>query len=307
MNLKPIIALLFLMIGEFPASGATRDVRLMNELSSLEKSHGGRLGVVALDLGSHRRLSHRSDERFAMCSTFKLLLAAAIAARVDAGELTWEKQIPYSSVDLLSYAPITGKPENVKAGSLSASELCTAAVQLSDNTAANLLLKSIGGPDSFTRYLRSLGDSITRLDRNEPDLNTNLENDIRDTTTPAAMVVTMEKLLLGDALTAASREKLTNWLIGNKTGDKRIRAGFGKGWKIGDKTGTGENGAANDVAIVWPADQASEPAILIAVFYTGSSATPEQRDEVIAKAATIVRDSLNPPSLRSRDTLVPSF
>lgn len=256
------------------------------ELAALEAKHGGRLGVFALDTASGKEIAHRAKERFALCSTFKLLLAAAVLERVDAGKESLEREISYGEDDLLSWAPIT--KEHVANGSMSVGGLCAAAVQYSDNTAANLLLPIVGGPEGFTRWLRSLGDDVTRLDRTEPDLNTNLPDDPRDTTTPAAMVATMNKLLVRDALAAESREKLNEWLIGNTTGDRRIRAGLPSSMTVGDKTGTGERGAANDVAIVWPHEGAAP--WLIAVYYVVPDAEPETRDAVIAEAARIVSD-----------------
>ncbi len=262
-------------------------------MAALEARHGGRLGVAAMELGSRSRLVHREGERFAMCSTFKFLLAAAVAARVDAGEEQWERRISYGKKDLIPWTPVTGKEVNLKAGSMSVSDLCAAAMTWSDNTAANLLLATIGGPDGLTRHLRSLGDGTTRLDRIEPELNSNLPRDERDTTTPDAMIATMEKLLFGNHLSKASKQKLTGWLVTNHTGDKRIRAGMNPAWRIGDKTGTGENGAANDIAVVWP--EAGKP-LLIVVFYESTKATAEERDAVIAAAGRLVREALVPGS-----------
>ncbi len=226
-----------------------------------------------------------------MCSTFKWLLAAAVAARVDAGKLEWAQKLPYSAADLLEYAPITSKPENVKSGSMTVADLCAASVSLSDNTAANVLLKTIGGPEALTRYLRSAGDMVTRLDRNEPDLNTNLPNDPRDTSTPVAMLATMEKLLAGDTLSTDSRDRLITWLVECSTGDKRLRAGIGPGWKVGDKTGTGPNGATNDVAIAWK--EGEKQPLLIVTFFTGSTATPEEKDAVVASVGRIVSETFS--------------
>ncbi len=167
-------------------------------------------------------------------------------------------------------------------------ELCVATMTLSDNTAGNLLLASFGGPAGLTAYARSLGDQTTRLDRIETALNEGLPGDPRDTTSPVAMLGTMHRLLLGDALSAASRERLAGWLVANKTGDKRLRAGM-PGWKVGDKTGTGGNGSANDIAIVWPTGRAP---LLVTVYYTGSTILDEARNEVIAEAGRIVAASL---------------
>ena len=254
--------------------------------AELERRSGGRLGVAAFDSASGRRIGHRSEERFPMCSTFKFLAAAFVLARVDRGEERLDRRIVYSTQDLVTYSPVT--KDHVGPAGLSVAELCDATMTLSDNTAGNLLLASFGGPAGLTAYARSLGDQTTRLDRIETALNEGLPGDPRDTTSPVAMLGTMHRLLLGDALSAASRERLTGWLVANKTGDKRLRAGM-PGWKVGDKTGTGGNGSANDIAIVWPTGRAP---LLVTVYYTGSTTSDEARNEVIAEAGRIVAASL---------------
>jgi beta-lactamase class A len=266
-----------------------REKAFAEGMAKLEARHGGRLGVAALDVGERTSVSHRGGERFAMCSTFKFLLAAAVAARVDSGDEQWDRKISYGKKDLIPWTPVTGKEENLKAGSMTVGDLCEASMTWSDNAAANLLLATVGGPEGLTRYLRSIGDATTRLDRIEPDLNANVRGDERDTSTPGAMIATMEKLLFGTPLTEASKDKIIGWLVANHTGDKRIRAAMDPAWRTGDKTGTGENGAANDIGVVWPAGR--KP-FLVVVFYNAAEATPEQRDTVIADAATLVRTAL---------------
>ena len=256
------------------------------KFAELERRSGGRLGLAAFDTASGRRIGHRSEERFPMCSTFKFLAAAFALARVDRGEERLDRRIVYSTQDLVTYSPIT--KDHVGPAGLSVAELCDATMTLSDNTAGNLLLASFGGPAGLTAYARSLGDQTTRLDRIETALNEGLPDDPRDTTSPIAMLGTMQRLLLGDALSAASRDHLTGWLIANKTGDKRLRAGM-PGWKVGDKTGTGGNGSANDIAIVWPTGRAP---LLVTVYYTGSTISDEARNDVIAEAGRIVAASL---------------
>jgi beta-lactamase class A len=273
------------------ASMGVAHADVASDFAALEAKHGGRLGVAALDTGDGKRIAHRADERFAMCSTFKLLLAAAVLARVDAGKESLDRRMPYSEADLLSYAPITRK--HVAKGAMTVGDLCAAAIQYSDNTAANLLFPIVGGPRGLTRWLRALDDETTRLDRIEPDLNANLPNDPRDTTTPAAMAATMRKLLAGDALSAASRDRLARWLIGTMTGDARLRAGFNPARTIGDKTGTGERGAANDVAVVWTKKGAAP--WFVTVFYSAPNATPAERDATIAEAGRIVARTFTNP------------
>jgi beta-lactamase class A len=241
-----------------------------SEISKIEARVGGRIGVTALDTGSARRLSHRGGERFAMCSTFKLVLAAQALERVDRGELALGQRVAYGPSDLLSYAPVT--KAHVGEGGMSLEGLCAAAVEVSDNTAANLLLKLIGGPAGYTAWLRRLGDPTTRLDRNEPTLNTNLPGDPRDTSTPDAMVSTLRKVLLGGVLTPASAARLIGWMKACATGRDRLRAGLPAGWTAGDKTGTGDNGAVNDLAVAWPPGR--KP-ILIVVYMSGSGQSTE--------------------------------
>jgi len=230
-------------------------------LAAIEAKVGGRVGVFALDTGNGQQLSHRPDERFAMCSTFKWVLAAAILARVERGLLSLEDRPSYGSADLLDNAPLTTR--HVAEGFMTLGALAQAAVTVSDNTAANLLLAKLGGPAGFTEFVRSLGDSVTRLDRKEPALNSNDAGDPRDTTTPRAMVGLMRKILCGDALSRAGRDRLLGWLRACETGKDRLRAGLPRDWIVGDKTGTGQRGAVNDVAI---ALSSGRTAILVASY-----------------------------------------
>lgn len=252
-------------------------------IAELEHQNGGRLGVAALNLEDGQRLEYRANERFALASTFKLLLIAAVLHQVDLGKEKLDRPIQFGVKDIESYAPITS--QHVKEGQMTVAELCKAALQYSDNTAANLLLKTIDGPTGLTRYIRTLGDHVTRLDRNEPTLNANLKNDIRDTTTPLSMLKLMQTLLVGDGLSLSSKTQLNDWLLGNTTGNAKLRAGLNPMWKVGDKTGSGANGASNDVAIVWPKDL--QP-FLVTVYYTDSTIASEQQSKVIAQVGTIV-------------------
>jgi beta-lactamase class A len=259
-------------------------------LIAIETELGGRIGVAALDTGSGAWLRHRADERFAMCSTFKWMLAAAVLDKTRPDEAALDRPLHYDRKDLLEYAPVTAA--HISEGALSVRALCEAAVELSDNTAANLLLTLIGGPPALTRYLRRTGDHTTRLDRTEPSLNTNIPNDLRDTTTPAAMVATMQRILLGEALPRRSRELLIDWLKKCQTGTHRLRAGLPKDWTVGDKTGTGSHESANDVAIAWPAQRAP---LLIAAYMSGSGAPAEALDAAHAKIGGAVARAFGAP------------
>lgn len=252
-------------------------------IEAIERSLGGRLGVAALETGSGRRLEHRAGERFPLCSTFKLLAAAAVLHRVDEKQEQLTRVIPYTKADLLEYAPVT--TQHVNEGGMTLGALCAAAIEYSDNTAANLLLQTIGGPEGLTRYARSLGDEQTRLDRIEPHLNSAVPGDERDTTTPAAILADLRTLLMGEALSPPARQLLETWLAENKTGDDLIRAGLPKDWKVGDKTGRGGNGATNDAAVIRPPDKAP---VFLAIYLVGSTASPKARQSAIAEVARVV-------------------
>ena len=259
---------------------------IQSQLASIEQNVRGRLGVAILDLESGLHAGHRSDERFPMCSTFKLMLAACVLARADRRDEALTRRIAYGPDRLEQYAPITSR--HVGAQGMSIADLCDAAVTMSDNTAANLLLDTIGGPAGFTAFMRQLDDTVTRLDRNEPTLNTAIPGDVRDTTTPKAMLESMRKVLLGDALSRNSRALLLAWAVGNRTGDARLRAGVPRDWRVADKTGTGERGSTNDIGVLWPQHRAP---ILVTVYLTETNAPERSREAAIAEVArTITRN-----------------
>ncbi len=231
-------------------------------IGEIEARASGRLGVAVIDSGDSRQFAHRADERFPMCSTSKALAAAAVLKRVDAGRESLDRKIAYGPADLLEYAPVTRA--HVGDGAMSLGELCAAAIAWSDNTAGNLVLESIGGPPAVTALARSLGDETTRLDRNEPALNSAIPGDPRDTATPMAMAADLNRLFVGDALSEASRRQLEAWMVADKVGDKRLRAGLPTSWGIGDKTGSGDHGTANAIAILRPPGRAP---LFVAVYY----------------------------------------
>ncbi|MFZ0602565.1 MAG: class A beta-lactamase [Roseiarcus sp.] len=255
-------------------------------LASIEAREGGRLGVFVRDTGTGTTLERRADERFPMCSTFKLLASAAVLKRVDQGAERLDRTIAYGPSDLLEYAPIA--KTHVAQGGMTLAEACAAAIDWSDNTAANLILQAIGGPAGFTQFARSLGDNVTRLDRNEPSLNTAIPGDERDTTSPRAMAEDMRRVLIGDTLSEASRRQLTAWLIDDKVGDKRLRAGLPPSWRIGDKTGSGDRGTTNTIAIIWPPERVP---IIAAVYYTGSSAPMDARNAVHKEIGGLIAET----------------
>jgi beta-lactamase class A len=267
--------------GEGPSADAV-DASRSRAIADLERARGGRLGVAALDLATGARVEHRAGERFPFCSTCKTLAVAATLHRVDLGQEHLDRSIAYTAADLLEYAPTARA--NLERGALTIGELCKAAIEISDNTAGNLLFREAGGLGAINTYLRSIGDPTTRMDRTETELNTATPGDPRDTTTPRAMLDDLQKLLLGDFLTAASRDQLVAWHLGTTTGKARLRAGIPATWKLAHKTGTGGHGATNDIGIAWPPGRAP---IAIAVYYVDSPAPDTEREAVIAAVARI--------------------
>ncbi len=253
--------------------------RFAADMRRIETATGGRLGVAVLDTATGTCLGWREDERFPLCSTFKTLAAGLVLARVDRGEDRLERRMPVRPEAVVPYSPATqpragGEP-------MSLAELCEAAITLSDNTAGNLLLESFGGPPALTAFARSLGDTTTRLDRWETELNEALPGDPRDTTSPRAMADTVHRLALGDGLSPASRAQLIRWLRANRTGDKRLRALLPPGWQVGDKTGSGERGTANDTGLLWPPG-GSAP-LVVASYLTGATVDAAARDQALAE------------------------
>lgn len=246
----------------------------------IESAAAGRLGVAVLDTADGSLHGHRLDERFPMCSTFKWLAAALVLHRVDTGAERLERRIAYGREVLLPHSPVTRQHAGGEGMTLAA--LCEATVTLSDNAAANLILDSFGGPAALTAYARTLGDGATRLDRREPELNEARPGDPRDTSTPRAMAQALRTAVLGDALSAAGRAQLTEWLQGCRTNGRRLGAALPAGWRVGSKTGTGARGTTNDVGIFWPPGRAP---VVAAVFLTQAGTPLERREAAIAQVA----------------------
>ncbi|QOG16388.1 MULTISPECIES: class A beta-lactamase [Bradyrhizobium] len=262
-----------------------------SELESYERESGGRIGLYAENLATGARLAWRADERFVMCSTFKASLAACVLARVDRGDEQLAAMIPYGQADLLDYAPVA--KQNLAAGKMSVTDMCKAIVELSDNTCANLLLARVGGPAALTAFWRSLGDATSRLDHNEPELNRSPPGDPRDTTTPAAMAGNLKRLIVGEALSPASRAQLTEWMVNCKTGANRLRGGLPAGWKIGDKTGNNGRDASGDIAVVWPKpDNKPDAPILITAYTQGGTPNAAQIEAAFARIGRMVAERL---------------
>ena len=266
---------------------AANSNNIQERLAALEASSGGRLGVVLLDADGRTVTAYRSSERFPLCSTFKMMLTAAVLKRSVTEPGILERRIAYTKEALVSWSPVTEK--HVAEG-MSVTDLCAATMKYSDNTAANLLLRLLGGPEGLTAFARSIGDLSFRLDRYETALNEALPGDLRDTTTPESMAYSLHKIAFGDVLPLPQRELLLDWLKGNTTGNATIRAGVPNGWTVGDKTGSGSYGTTNDIALLWPAG--GEPLVLTIYFTQKTPDAPARRD-VIAEATRLVIDHLS--------------
>lgn len=258
-------------------------------MADLEVKAGGRLGAFVLDTASGKMTGHRHDELFGMCSTFKLALAAAVLQLADKGLLDPEMPLRYGEADMIPNSPVTR--ENLANGAMRVIALAEATQKTSDNAAANILIRHLGGPAALTATFRSWGDAVTRLDRYETEMNNVPPGEVRDTTSPRAFARMMARLLAGDdILKPASREKLVQWMVDTKTGSARIRAGLPASWKSGDKTGSGwgstYNNKTNDVAIFWPP---ARPPVIVTAYYEADGKYDEVRDADQAVLAEVGR------------------
>ena len=259
-----------------PAAPRPDDMAARFEAIRATLGPGGRLGVAALDTGTGRELRFDADSLYAMASTFKLALAGRVLALADSGELSLEEKLPFAPGDPLPNSPVVER--YFSEGGLSVVRLASAIIELSDNSAANMLLRRTGGPEALTRFIRSCGDPVTRLDRFEMELNSNLPDDPRDTTSAAAMAGLARTLVLGDRLSEPSRRHLSTWLTKSVPGADRLKAGLpSPPWLVGHKTGTGANGGFNDVAVAW---RSGRPPVVVACYQSGGNA-----DETIRAAA----------------------
>ncbi|MEV4940417.1 class A beta-lactamase [Streptomyces zaomyceticus] len=264
--------------------------RLVARLRELEARHSARLGVFAHDVRAGRSVAYRADERFPMCSVFKTLAVAAVLRDLDHDGTFLSRRIRYTAADVAraGWSPVTKDSENIAHG-MTVAELCDATLRFSDNTAANLLLRELGGPTAVTRFARSVGDRTTRLDRWEPELNSAEPWRRTDTTTPRAIGRTYGRLVLGDALPRRDRERLTAWMLGNTTSVERFRKGLPADWLLADKTGGGRYGGNNDAGITWPPDGGP---IVLAVMTTRFVEDADPVDELVAEAAALVAAEL---------------
>lgn len=289
-KLKRLLCLSAMMCAYANANGITESNSqndyhsVQQQLSQLEKSSDGRLGVAAINTANNQRIEYRGEERFPMCSTSKVMAVAAILNKSGTDSKLLETNLRYTAQDLdaSGYAPIAAK--HLSTG-MTVGAMCQAALNYSDNLAMNMLLQKLGGPKSVTAYARSIGDNSYRLDRHEPELNSAIPGDLRDTTTPLAMQNSLQTLVLGNSLDPMQRQQLQNWLKNNTTGSLRISAGVPKKWLVGDKTGTGKYGSTNDVGVIWPTG--ADP-IVLAIYFTQDKPDAKANDAVIAGATRII-------------------
>lgn len=273
-----------LLLGSVSVYAQTASVQ--QKLAELEQKSGGRLGVALINTADNSQILYRADERFAMCSTSKVMAAAAVLKKSETKPDLLNQRVEIKKSDLVNYNPIAEKHVN---GTMTLAELSAAALQYSDNVAMNKLIANVGGPKGVTAFARQIGDQTFRLDRTEPTLNTAIPGDPRDTSSPLAMAQTLRNLTLGTALGESQRAQLVTWLKGNTTGAASIKAGLPASWVVGDKTGSGDYGTTNDIAVIWPEDRA--PLILV-TYFTQPQPKAESRRDVLAAAAKIVTDGL---------------
>jgi len=266
-----------------PQGRAEAGPGLARRLAELEQASDGRLGVSIIDMDAGTRVAHRGDERFALCSTYKLLAAAHLLHRADSGLERLDRKIRYGVEDLVGTSKFTGRYAGGSGVTLG--DLARAAIVYSDSTAGNLMVRAAGGPEALTAFLRSAGDAVTRVDRYEPDLAEAAPGDVRDTTTPDAMAANLQRLIAGDLLSAPSRALLLEWLLASETGADRLRAGVPAGWRVGDKTGSSRNGVSNDVGFLQRPDGAP---IIVAVYLEAPNTASRDRNAIIADVARAV-------------------
>ena len=269
------------------SAGAPRALAAEPELEAYERASGGQIGVYARNLRTGVTMAWRADQRFVMCSTFKLSLVACVLANVDRGRERLSASVAFGPGDILDYAPAA--KANLAKGRMSVQDLCEAAVELSDNTCANLLLARVGGPAALTAFWRAGGDRVSRRDHDEPMLNRTPAGDPHDTTTPRAMAGNLHRLVLGEALSRTSRDRLKGWMVDSKTGANRLRAGLPQSWTVGDKTGNNGKDAAGDIAVAWP--RPDEP-IVICAYTRGGDPSSEQIERVFTAVGRMAGERL---------------
>lgn len=276
------VLLILLPLIAAPAFADTAEQALSKTIARIETEMKARVGVQIYDSGTGWGWGHRQDERFLMASTFKALLCGAVLQAVDRGEVSLDEKLKIRAEDISNHAPVA---EKYIGGSLTIARLCHATLDQSDNTAANLLVDRLGGPQAVTEFLRGIGDQVTRLDRKEPDLNIFVAGDPRDTTSPAAVVKSWEAMLTGDVLSSKSRSQLTEWLSTGGVTGKLLRPSVPKGWQVADRSGGGREHTRNIVAMLTPPGRAP---IFVAIFVSDTPANWSSRNAAVTEIGAAV-------------------
>ena len=209
-------------------------------------------------------------------STFKTLACAKLLADVEKELQSFDTSAVITKNAIITWSPVT---EKLIGENISLKQACSATMIMSDNTAANIVLTGINGPEALTKFMRSIGDKVTRLDRIEPDLNEALDGDKRDTTTPNAIVKSLHSLLFGDVLSEPSKIQLKQWMIDNKVTGSLLRSVLPENWSIADRSGAGGYGSRGITAVVW--SKMRSP-IIISIYLTQTDASFALRDKAIA-------------------------
>ncbi|MCF6766562.1 class A beta-lactamase [Thiotrichales bacterium 19S3-7] len=283
--MQKLILLLFLFILPFSlfASEANQLV-FQEQIHQLELEYGGKIGITVIDTSNNATLRYHSNDRFPYCSTFKFIVVGAILKQSNHNPNLLTQRIYYTKNDIVNaYSPYT--IDNLKQGNSSMSvKALSKAAMYSDTTATNLLIKKLGGNDKVIEFAHSIGNTPFRLDRMEPHINTAIPGDQRDTSTPYAMAYSMQQIALGNVLNKMQKDYFQQWLRLNQTGDQRIRAAAPSNWIVGDKTGTGDYGTTNDVAVLWPPNH--KP-IIISIYYTQDKKDAKSNNMVLKLAAKV--------------------
>lgn len=284
---KCLSAFLLAVSGMYAIPAFAEEKGILETIQTIENRLGGRVGVAIYDTGSERHWKHRADERFPLSSTFKPFACAAVLSRIENGLERLHRVVEIAEEDLVTYSPVT--ETRVNTVGMTIAELCEAAITMSDNTAGNLILGSLGGPGAVTNHMRTIGDDTTRLDRWETDLNEGTPGDKRDTTTPRAAATSLSRLLLGQTLSEGSREQLTTWMENDKVADALLRSALPEGWRIADKTGAGGHGARSIIAVIWP--PSGDP-IVAAIYMTENDASFAERNQAIAEIGVAIVETV---------------
>ena len=268
------------------ATYALDSAKLLQAVQAEESTLQARIGMAVIDTNTGSTWDYRGDERFPLNSTHKTFTCAALLAKVDQQALSLNQLVSISKEMLMAYSPITEK--SLSAQTMTLGALCQAAVSYSDNTAANLAFDAIGGSTGFNAFMRSLGDEQTRLDRKEPDLNEATPGDLRDTTTPKAIVHSLKKALLDDGLSALSQAALKQWMLDDQVASALLRAALPANWRIADKTGAGGYGSRSIIAVIWPPSQ--QP-LVVAIYITQTTAPMTDSNKAVARIGAVLKDA----------------